>query len=133
MIDLAGRSVVFLGRLGRLPRRIAARCVADRGGIPRRYLTRATDYAVVGRDASAWLAGDRLNANLATARRVGAICLGEGDFLRGLGLLPPLPKEGRTLTLDDLAHAGGLDGETLQLLVLLAFSRAKTAAFRSRA
>jgi tetratricopeptide (TPR) repeat protein len=119
MIDLAGRSVVFLGRLGRLPRRIAARCVTDRGGIPRRCLTRATHYAVVGRDASAWLAGNRLNAKLATARRVGAICLGEGDFLRGLALLPPLPKEGRTLTLDDLANAGGLDRDTLQLLVLL--------------
>ena len=119
MIDVAGRTVVFIGRLGRLPRRVAARCVSDRGGMARRSLTRATDYAVVGRDASAWLAGNRLKAKLATARHLGAVCLGEGDFLRGLGLLPPLPKEGRTLTLDDLAHAGGLDRDTLQLLVLL--------------
>jgi hypothetical protein len=118
MIDVEGRTVVFIGRLSRLPRRVAARCVSDLGGMPRRSLTRATDYAVVGRD-SAWLAGNRLKAKLATARHLGAVCLGEGDFLRGLGLLPPLRKEGRTLTLDDLAHAGGLDRDTLGLFVLL--------------
>ena len=119
MIDVAGRTVVFIGRLGRLPRRVAARCVSDRGGMARRSLTRATGYVVVGRDASAWLVDNRLKAKLATARHLGAVCLSEGDFLRGLGLLPPLPEEGRTLTLDDLANASGLGRDTLQLLVLL--------------
>jgi hypothetical protein len=119
MIDIAGRTVVFIGRLHRLPRRLAARCVQDRGGVPRRSLTRATSYAVIGRGACAWLAGNRLQARLATARQVGAVSLGEAEFLRGLGLLPALPEQGRTLTLDDLARASGLAPDILQLLVLL--------------
>ena len=119
MIDIAGRTVVFIGRLERLPRRLAARCVRDRGGVPRRSLTRATDYAVVGGGSCALLAGQRLQAKLAAARRLGAVCLGESEFLRGLELLPALPAQGRTLTLEDLARASGLDPDTLQLLVLL--------------
>ena len=95
MIDIAGRTVVFIGRLERLPRRL------------------------VGRGSCALLAGQRLQAKLAAARRLGAVCLGESEFLRGLELLPALPAQGRTLTLEDLARASGLDPDTLQLLVLL--------------
>ena len=133
MIDVAGRTVVFIGRLGRLPRRVAARCVSDRGGMARRSLTRATGYVVVGRDASAWLVDNRLKAKLATARHLGAVCLSEGDFLRGLGLLPPLPEEGRTLTLDDLANASGLGRTPFSSSCFSTFSIAKMTAFRSRA
>ncbi len=119
MIDLAGRTVVFLGRLQRLPRRLAARAVADRGGVTRQSLTRATDYAVFGGGAGAWLAGDRLQGKVAAARRVGAVCLSEGSFLRRLGLLPPLAVERLSITLDELAKVSGLEREVLCLLELL--------------
>jgi tetratricopeptide (TPR) repeat protein len=119
MIDLAGRTVVFLGRLQRLSRRLAARCVVDRGGVSRRSLTRATDYAVFGGDARAWLTGDRLSGRIAAAERVGAVRLSEDGFLRRLGLLPPLAPETLSITREELARVGGLDRETLALFILL--------------
>ena len=119
MSDLAGRTIVFLGRLQRLPRRLAVRCVVERGGMTRQSLTRATDYAVFGGGACAWLTDDRLSGKIAAAERVGAVCLSEAGFLRRLDLLPPLARETLSITFDELAKVGGLDPKILNLFVLL--------------
>ena len=62
---------------------------------------------------------DRLSGKITAAERVGAVCLSEGDFLRRLGLLPPLARETLTITLDELAKVAGLERKILSLFVLL--------------
>ncbi|MFO1129704.1 MAG: tetratricopeptide repeat protein [Rhodospirillales bacterium] len=119
MADLSGRTVVFIGRLQRLPRRLAARCVVERGGSTRRSLTRATDLVVVGGGAAAWLGGERLSAKTAAAGRVGAACLSEAALLRRLGLLPPLAPETLSITADELARVGKLEPKLVALFALL--------------
>lgn len=123
-----GARVVFLGRLRSLPRRSAARLVAQAGGSVRRGFTRSAAVAVVGQSSCASLGIPRLQARLETAERYGAECWSENTFLRVLGVRGggvgghrQGPPPGAVLQLDAgaILAQSGLPADVLRLLVLL--------------
>lgn len=118
MSDLAGKTVVFLGRLDAMPRRVAAPHVEACGGIVRRGLTRCTDVVVVGHGAYSLLEAGRLERKLAAADQCGATCVGENAILRTLGVLEPLASENRQISVEEVSLKSGLGLDVLRLLVL---------------
>ncbi|MBX6323752.1 MAG: hypothetical protein IRY94_18200, partial [Rhodospirillaceae bacterium] len=96
---LAGRTVVFAGRLLAVTRRQAERAVAAQGGQVQRGLTRRSDLLVVGRALGEGAALERLEDKLARADRLCVRCIGEARFLAAAGLAPPRPAEPRPLAL----------------------------------
>lgn len=119
MKDLTGETIVFIGALETLPRRLAARLAEQRGAIVRRGLTRRTSVAVVGRAAPASLGLERLRARLDLAVARGATCWSESSFLRRAGLGAPGEDVARSLDEQVLRDRVGLPSETLRLLTLL--------------
>jgi tetratricopeptide (TPR) repeat protein len=115
---LAGKTVVFLGRLMGVPRRQAERAVAEQGGQIRRGLTRRTDLLVLGRGLDDRLGLAQLEDKLAQAERFGATVSSEGTFLRSVGLAAAAADEARPLGLADLQKQTGLDAATVRLLAL---------------
>ena len=103
---LAGSTVVVLGGLASLPRRLAARLLAERGARLARALTRGTGILVVGRRSLRPLASGRLAAALERADELAIPVIGETAFLNLLGLTdrrpaPPeaaMPLAGRGVT-----------------------------------
>ena len=117
-MDLAGKTVVFLGPLRRSTWNDAARSVAQAGGTVRRGLSRRADIAVVGHGAHVLLDDGRLTGRIAAAEAVHAEVLGEDDWLRRLGLLPALAPAERTLSLQQIAAQAGLGGDHVRMLAL---------------
>ena len=117
-MDLAGKTVVFLGRLRRSTWNDAARAVAHAGGTVRRGLSRRADVAVVGNGAHMLLDDGRLTGRIAAAEAVHAEVLGEDAWLRRLGALPALAPAERTLTLAQVAAQSGLGRDDVRLLAL---------------
>lgn len=92
---LAGTAVVIVGGLASVPRRIAARLIAERGGRLARGLSRGSGLLVVGRRSPRPLIEGRIAAALVRADALGVPAIGETAFLNLLGLTDhrPAPAE----------------------------------------
>lgn len=88
---LAGTAVVIVGALASLPRRSAARLLAERGGRLARGLSRGTGLMVIGRRGPRPLEDGRIDAAVAAADRLGVPVIGETGFLNLLGLTDRRP------------------------------------------
>lgn len=88
---LAGTAVVIVGALATLPRRTAARLVAERGGRLARALSRGSGLVVVGRRSARPLAEGRIAAAVLRADARGVPVIGETAFLNLLGLTDRRP------------------------------------------
>ena len=117
-LDFSGRTVAFAGRLASLSRRIAARAVEARGGMPRLALTRRTDILAVGHGSYGLLERGRLQHLLDRAGRFGAACVSENALLRALELLPDPRHEQRTIAIEDIAALSRLEQSAVRALVL---------------
>jgi tetratricopeptide (TPR) repeat protein len=116
-IGLDGKTVVIVGGLDAMPRRVAADELARRGAVTRRGLTRATDLLVVGHQARARLAGGRLQETLEKADRLRVRVISERTLLRALGLLRT-SAEPAAVTLEELTRRARLAPEIVRLLTL---------------
>ncbi len=116
--DLAGKTLVFLGKLDAMPRHMAASYAEERGAIVRRGVTRRTGVLVVGHGAYTFLETGKLDARLAAAARAGAVCVSENTFLRAVGLLDLVLSEQRSLSMDDLEAKSDLALTDLQLMAV---------------
>lgn len=116
-VALDGKTVVILGGLDAMPRRVAVDELARRGAVTRRGLTRATDVLVIGHQARVRLAGGRLQETLDKADRLGVAVISERTLLRGLGLLRPA-SEPAAVSLVELERRSGLAPEIVRLLTL---------------
>jgi tetratricopeptide (TPR) repeat protein len=90
-LDLAGKQVVFTGRLASLSRTEAAAFVEARGAQCVRTVTRRTDLVVVGEEGLPLTRRGRVNSNLTYARRLQGrtglpLILTEEAFLERAGL-----------------------------------------------
>ena len=92
---LAGIAVVIVGGIANVPRRIAARLIAERGGRLARGLSRGSGLLVIGRRSPRPLIEGRIAAALERADRLGIPAIGETAFLNLLGLTDcrPAPPE----------------------------------------
>ena len=117
MDEVSGKTVVFIGRLEKLPRRNVVRAVEEHGGICRRGITRRTDFVVIGHEAHSLLETGRLRNKVDLADRVRAACISENAFLRALGLV-----RGGTdihqITSEEIKAKSGLTREDLRWLSL---------------
>ena len=118
MSGFDSKSVVFIGKLATLKQEEARNEVKLRGGVCRRGVTRKTDIVVVGHNAYDQLHNGRLIRNLALADSVGAVCMSEYTFLRGLDFIEQGPETPRDITSDELKNQSGLGPENIRLLVL---------------
>ncbi len=113
-----GKTVVFLGRLGSMPQKLAKQEVERRGGCTLRSINPETDFVVVGHFAYRMLDGGRLQWKLDQAAVAGARCISENRFLVLSGLRHAADDQERTLSLQTLAAQAGLDQATVTLLAL---------------
>jgi tetratricopeptide (TPR) repeat protein len=118
MTDFAGRTVTIIGRLAALPTRVVIAEIGRRGGVARRALAQPTTLVAIGRHAVPQLADGRLQAKLARADQLGAVCLSENALLRALDLLPPRAPVAAAVSLDELGDKAGLEPELVRRLVL---------------
>jgi tetratricopeptide (TPR) repeat protein len=119
VIDLADKIVSVIGRFAAVPNHAIAAEVERRGGIMRRGLPPRTAIVAIGRRSLTQLADGRLQAKLARADQIGALCLSENTLLRALALLPAPPAAGAgALPLDELPNRTGLDPESVRVLML---------------
>jgi tetratricopeptide (TPR) repeat protein len=88
---LTGLAVVIVGGLASVPRRIAARLVAERGGRLARGLSRGSGLLVIGRRSPRALAEGQLTAAIERADRLEIPVIGETAFLNLLGLTDRRP------------------------------------------
>jgi tetratricopeptide (TPR) repeat protein len=118
VLDVAGRTVVLLGRFAAMPRPRAVQAVTAAGGSVRRAVTRKTELVVVG--AAGWnrLADGALQRRIERAEAVGARCVSEQALWTGLGVSPAPAGGGVTLDADGLRAKSGLDEEALRWLSL---------------
>ncbi|HXV24120.1 MAG TPA: tetratricopeptide repeat protein [Alphaproteobacteria bacterium] len=83
---LSGTAIVIVGALASLPRRLAARLVAERGGRLARALSRGSGLMIVGRRSQRPLAEGKITSAIARADLLGVPVIGETGFLNLLGL-----------------------------------------------
>ena len=112
------KTVVFLGRLGSMPQKLAKQEVERRGGRIQRSINPETDFVVVGHFAYRLLDGGRLQWKLDQAEVAGAVCISENQFLALSELREIASASERTLSLESLAVQAGLDSATLVQLAL---------------
>ena len=112
------KTVVFLGRLGSMPQKLAKQEVERCGGRTLRSISPETDFVVVGHFAYRLLDGGRLQWKLDQADVAGAQSISENQFLAlsGLRELDGAPE--KTLSAESLAAQAGLDATTLAQLAL---------------
>ena len=117
-IDLAGRTVVFVGRMSRASRRAASRLLALGGARVRRAVTRRTDAVVVGYHAISQLRDGRLRRKLDQAEAVGAVCLSELAFIKAVAAPTHPFLAARLHGPVESYEAVGLTPSVLQILIL---------------
>ncbi|HEV7369441.1 tetratricopeptide repeat protein [Arenibaculum sp.] len=113
-----GTGVVILGGLVTIGPERVRRELERRGAVLRRRVSGRTGVVVIGRRAVRLLGTQRWDALLAGARAGRARVLGEGAFLRALGLAGEIPEAGGRLSAEEVRRAGRLDRRTLEALVL---------------
>ncbi|TPE52974.1 tetratricopeptide repeat protein [Amaricoccus solimangrovi] len=104
----------LVGALESLPRRLASRALAARGGTLHRGIVRRARVVVFGRSLLRRLGPDEIAAEVARAgdRR----CLGENGFLRLVADVAP--EQERAITRAEILARSGLAGRDLDLLSL---------------
>ena len=119
MVDLADKIVSVIGGFAQVPNALVAQEVARRGGSMRRGLPQRTAIVAVGRRSLSQLADGRLQAKLARADQMGAVCVSESALLHMLDLLPaPLAAGVGAVRLEQLPEQSGLDPAMVRVLVL---------------
>ena len=119
MVDLADKIVSVIGGFAQVPNALVAREVARRGAVVRRGLSQRSAIVAVGRRSLSQLADGRLQAKLARADQIGALCLSENALLRILDLLPKPGTAGAgAVRLEQLPERSGLDPAVVRMLVL---------------
>ncbi len=116
MSELAGKVIVFVGRLAAMPQRAAREEAMRQNAEVRRSLRRRVDYVVVGALAHPLIDSGRLDRQLATAHALGARVVSERGFLALAGLRPPLTDEPATIPLATIAGQTGLGPAKIELL-----------------
>jgi tetratricopeptide (TPR) repeat protein len=111
------KTVVFLGRLGSMPQKLAKQEVERRGGRTQRSISPDTDFVVVGHFAYRLLDGGRLQWKLDQADAASARCISENQFL-ALSELREIDEPEKTLSVESLAAQAGLDATTVAQIVL---------------
>ena len=112
------KTVVFLGRLGSMPQKLAKQEVDRRGGRTQRSISPDTDFVVVGHFAYRLLDGGRLQWKLDQAEVAGALCISENNFLALSELREIDGEPEKTLSVESLAAQAGLDDQTVTQLAL---------------
>ena len=112
------KTIVFLGRLGSMPQKLAKQEVERRGGRTQRSISPETDYVVVGHFAYRLLDGGRLQWKLDQADVAGAECISENEFLALSELREIDGAPEQTLSLESLAAQAGLDASSVMQLAL---------------
>jgi tetratricopeptide (TPR) repeat protein len=112
-MDLAGRSVVIVGRFERFPNSRIERALTARGAKVQRRLGRKTDLAIVTHEAAGRLRAPALKSVLALPpeRRIS-----EDNFLRLIGLAPPL--NAKDIGAAEFLGLVTLDADEVRLLAL---------------
>jgi tetratricopeptide (TPR) repeat protein len=119
VVDLADKIVSVIGGFAQVPNALVAREVARRGAVVRRGLSQRSAIVAVGRRSLSQLADGRLQAKLARADQIGALCLSENALLRILDLLPKPGTAGAgAVRLEQLPERSGLDPAVVRMLVL---------------
>jgi len=111
------KTVVFLGRLGSMPQKLAKQEVERRGGRTQRSISPDTDFVVVGHFAYRLLDGGRLQWKLDQADAASARCISENQFL-ALSELREIDEPEKTLSVESLAAQAGLDATIVAQIVL---------------
>lgn len=131
MSDAAPASFGLIGALDALPRRLAARAVAEAGcGRLHRGMTRRTTLVVFGRGLLARWEDAAIEARVAAAQDGGAVCLSESAFLRAVGIVPQAA--GVDLAREAVLAQSGLPAQIFDLLVLFDAFESSGAAFGFR-
>ena len=109
------RTVVFAGRLAALKREEAAALVRERGGTPRRGLTRKTDVLVVGALGWPLLTNGAPSKSLSLAKSYGVAIASERQFLEWAGRAAP-DEQVRTYAADQICALSGLPRDVIDEL-----------------
>jgi tetratricopeptide (TPR) repeat protein len=109
------RTVAFTGRLAAIKREEAFALVRQKGGTPRRGLTKKTDVLVVGALGWPLLADGRPSKSLALAKSYGVAVASERHFLEWAGRAAP-DEQARTYTAGQIASLSGLPVEVVDEL-----------------
>lgn len=109
-----GLAVGLVGALDSLPRRLAARAVAARGGTLHRGITRRTRIIVFGRSLLRRLDAEAIEAE--AARAAGRRHLSENGFLRFVAEVAP--DEERAISRAEILARSGLGARDLDMLSL---------------
>src|SRR5262245_10481007 len=108
--DPFGNIVVFTGRLASMRHEEAFALVRERGGTPRRGVTRKTSVLVVGEFGWPLLADGRPANSLKLAKEYGVPVESERRFLEWAGKLAA-DDQPKTYTLPQLARLSGLPAQ----------------------
>lgn len=117
-MDLQGRTIALIGRLDRLPRRRLAPAITRLQLDIRTRVSRQAAIGVVGHGSSGAVRTGTLATRIERADARGIPLVSENQFLRLIGVLPPLADEVRLYTEDELADWSGLPSHELRLLIL---------------
>lgn len=109
------RIVAFTGRLAALRREDAFALVRERGGTPRRGVTRTTGVLVVGALGWPLLDDGRPSKSLSLARAYGIPVASERQFLEWAGLAVPEEQE-KTYSSEQICALAGLPPDVVELL-----------------
>lgn len=109
--------VAFTGRLASMKREDAFAQVRDRGGTPRRGITKNTDVVIVGELGWPLLTDGKPSNSMRRAKELGIAIIGERQFLEWIG--KALPDENlKTYEGGQIAAQSGLSDDIVEQLVI---------------
>jgi BRCA1 C Terminus (BRCT) domain len=109
------RSVAFTGRLASMKRDEAFELIREKGGTPRRGLTKKTAILVVGELGWPLLPDGNPSKMLSLAKSYGVAIASERQFLEWAGRAVP-DEQARTYSADQIASLSGLPPEVIEQL-----------------
>ena len=112
------RSVAFTGRLASMKREEAFALVRQKGGTPRRGLTKTTAVLVVGELGWPLLADGQPSKSLSIAKSYGVAIASERHFLEWAGRAVP-DEQARTYTAAQISSLSGLQLDAITQLTAL--------------
>lgn len=126
-----GGVVAFTGRLASMKREEAFALVRERGGSPRRGVTKNTDLLIVGEEGWPLLADGRPSNSLRRARELGIPVVGERRFLEWLGRAAP-DEQQRIYDAGQLSGLAGLPGSIVEQLSIYGLLEPRSGRFGFR-